>query len=80
MSHVFYCSPTNSTFFTSCCETAICDHQQKCPRCRNDVYPFYEGMSDMAREEAAGGYYNHNTRMARSSQAGQNAWYRKARP
>jgi hypothetical protein len=65
MSSVFHCSPTNSTFFTTCCQTAICDHQQKCPRCRKDVYPFYEGMSERERSEAAGGYYHHNTHMAR---------------
>jgi hypothetical protein len=69
MPGVFYCSPTNSTFFTTCCETAICDHQQKCPRCKADVYPFYEGMDERDRDEAAGGYYNHNTQMRRASYA-----------
>jgi hypothetical protein len=70
MAGVFYDSLTNSTFFTTCCEVAICDHQQKCPRCKKDVYPFFEGMTDEERRRAAGGYYNHNTRMARMSQAG----------
>ena len=65
MSSVFHCSPTNSTHFTTCCEVAICDDQQKCPRCRKDVYPFYEGMAEKDRQVAAGGYYNHNTRRAR---------------
>jgi hypothetical protein len=65
MAGVFHSGPTNSTFFTSCCKVAICDDQQKCPRCRNDVYPFYEGMTERDRAEAAGGYYNHNTHMAR---------------
>lgn len=69
MSGVFYDSPTNSTFFTTCCRVAICDHQQKCPQCRQDVYPFYSGMSDKERDEAAGGYYNHNTHMARMNSA-----------
>lgn len=69
MAGVFYCSPTNSTFFTTCCETAICDHEQRCPRCKKDVYPFVEGMTDEERDRAAGGYYNHNTRMARANYA-----------
>lgn len=34
---VFLCSPTNSTKFTECCETAICDNETKCPRCKRDV-------------------------------------------
>lgn len=69
MSGVRYCGPTNSTFFTDCCNVAICDDQQRCPVCKADVYPFYEGMSDEERDQAGGGYYNHNTRMARNSQA-----------
>lgn len=70
MSSVFYCSPFNSTFFTTCCRVAICDDQQKCPRCGEDVHPFYAGMSDSERREVAGGYWNHNTRMARTHAAG----------
>ena len=69
MPSVFHCSPYNSTKFTTCCETAICDDQQKCPRCQKDVYPFYEGMDRRDRDQAAGGYRNHNTRMARDSAA-----------
>jgi hypothetical protein len=65
MSGVYYCSSTNSTFFTKCCNVAICDDQQKCPRCKTDVTPFYGGMSESDRELAHGGYYHHNTRMAR---------------
>lgn len=71
MASVYYSSRTNSTFFTTCCNLAICDDQQKCPGCKADVYPFYDGMSDKDRNEAAGGYYNHKTRMARMSRAGQ---------
>ena len=71
MPSVYHCSPTNSTFFTTCCNTAICDNQQKCPRCRKDVYPFSEDMTDKERDEAAGGYYHHNTHMARWSVARQ---------
>lgn len=69
MSGVFYSSPTNSTLFTRCCRVAINHDQQKCPSCRKDVYPFYEGMTDTERNRAAGGYYNHNTNLARHSSA-----------
>mgnify|MGYP003419561013 FL=1 len=69
MPSVFHCSPTNSTKFTTCCKVAICDDQQRCPVCREDVYPFSKGMSEQDREQAAGGYYNHNTRLARDSAA-----------
>lgn len=69
MASVYFCSPTNSTFFTTCCDVAICDDQQECPRCKKDVYPFADGMSDEDRNEAAGGYYHHNTRMARWNSA-----------
>lgn len=69
MPSVYYSSQTNSTFFTTCCRVAICDHQQKCPNCKKDVYPFYEGMTDKERDEAEGGYYHHNTHLARMSAA-----------
>ena len=69
MAGVFYANQYNSTFFTTCCRVAICDDQQKCPHCKKDVFPFYEGMSEQERKEAAGGYYNHNTRMARMRSA-----------
>lgn len=65
MSNVHYDSPYNSTHFTTCCSVAILDHEQRCPECKQDVYPFYKGMTEKERDEAAGGYYNHNTHMAR---------------
>lgn len=34
MAGVFHSSSTNSTFFTTCCQLAINDDQQKCPGCR----------------------------------------------
>ena len=77
MAGVFYDNPYNSTFFTACCCVAICDAQQKCPRCGSDVHPFHEGMTDRERNEAAGGYFNHNTRMARMSMAGRSGYRRK---
>jgi len=39
MSSVYFCSGTNSTFFTSCCHVAICDDQEVCPVCKEKVYP-----------------------------------------
>jgi len=75
MSGVYYCSPTNSTYFTRCCDVAICDDQQKCPQCKKDVYPFEEGMTNKERDKAAGGYYNHNTRIARMHNARANRRY-----
>lgn len=37
-SYVYLSSPTNSTMFTTCCDTAICDDQTECPRCGKLVY------------------------------------------
>lgn len=28
---------TNSTMFTECCETAICDDERLCPKCGREV-------------------------------------------
>lgn len=35
--HPLYPSGTNSTFFTQCCDTAICDDQPNCPSCGRKV-------------------------------------------
>lgn len=64
---IFWCNPTNSTFFTTCCEVAICDNERKCPRCRKYVYPYFEDMTEDEMEEVGGGYYNHRAHMARRS-------------
>lgn len=29
----------NSTMFTTCCNVAILDHEDRCPRCKEDVEP-----------------------------------------
>ncbi len=58
---VRYCSPTNSTCFTTCCEAAILPDQRKCPDCGRFVYPFSAAMSD--REMS--GYDSHKVDMAR---------------
>ena len=39
VSGVYLCSPTNSTMFTTCCHTAICDDQANCPSCGVEVLP-----------------------------------------
>lgn len=69
MPSVRYANPYNSTHFTTCCGSAILPSQEKCPICRKDIYPFYEGMPDWERKEVSGGYYNHNTQMKRDSAA-----------
>ena len=51
MPSVYLCSPTNSTMFTTCCNVAICDEQENCPRCKERVEP--QGRN--ARWEAAYG-------------------------
>lgn len=49
MQRVFLCSPTNSTMFTSCCHTAICDDQALCPRCGEEVYPGKDATTHQRR-------------------------------
>lgn len=39
MPTVYLDSPTNSTFFTTCCKVAITDDQAKCPKCREEITP-----------------------------------------
>lgn len=36
---VFHANEFNSTFFTRCCEVAICDDQESCPGCGKMVVP-----------------------------------------
>lgn len=36
---VFHANEFNSTFFTRCCEVAICDNQESCPGCGKKVIP-----------------------------------------
>ncbi len=49
MATVFLSGPNNSTMFTTCCEVAITDEQNRCPYCSQEVTP--EGHS--ARWEVA---------------------------
>lgn len=39
---VFHANEFNSTFFTRCCEVAICDNQESCPGCGKKVIPAKE--------------------------------------
>lgn len=49
MPGVKFVSATNSTFFTTCCDCAICDDQKKCPSCGKDITPFdHEGRWNQA--------------------------------
>lgn len=43
--------PTNSTIFTTCCQTAINDNESRCPRCRELVYPYHDDMTEADRDE-----------------------------
>ncbi len=56
---------TNSTMFTECCETAICDDQPNCPRCGREIVG-HDAES------------NHERRMIRWKNATSH-WQRKAR-
>lgn len=69
MPGVHYAGLANNTIFTDCCDVAILPSQHKCPRCKKDIYPFYEGMSDQERALADGGYYNSQTDRARHAYA-----------
>ena len=37
MASVYFCSPTNSTYFTTCCNVAVTKEETKCPRCGANV-------------------------------------------
>lgn len=39
MAGVYFCSHTNSTFFTTCCELAVVDGEDDCPGCGEEVFP-----------------------------------------
>lgn len=36
--YVYLSSKTNSQMFTTCCNSAICSDQKRCPSCGNYVY------------------------------------------
>lgn len=57
MSRVRFSGPNNSTFFTTCCGCAINDYQERCPVCREQVYPY--PLSDGEH------YSEHQVNMAR---------------
>lgn len=39
MPTVYLDSPNNSTMFTSCCHVAICNDEERCPQCKEEVAP-----------------------------------------
>lgn len=43
MSSVYLDGPSNSTMFTTCCDVAITDREQRCPRCGQEVEPVGHG-------------------------------------
>lgn len=51
MPTVFLCSPTNSAMFTTCCQVAITDREDRCSVCKKEITP--QGRD--ARWEAAYG-------------------------
>ena len=54
MSGVHFCSSTNSTFFTDCCDVAI-TNEKNCPLCGKPVYPSSErGRWEMAMKRLFG--------------------------
>jgi hypothetical protein len=63
MPTVFLCSPTNSTMFTTCCEVAICDDQERCPRCKEIITP--SGRN--ARWDVAYGPHRERERQGKNS-------------
>jgi len=54
MAGVHFCSHTNSTKFTDCCDTAICDDEYKCPRCGKDIPSNPRARHDMAMHKFYG--------------------------
>ncbi len=42
MASVHFSSNTNSTFFTNCCNVAICNDQRNCPKCGVEVPGTYQ--------------------------------------
>ena len=39
MPTVEFSGPNNSTFFTTCCGTAICDDESRCRTCKKEIIP-----------------------------------------
>ena len=57
MPEVYFSSSTNSTFFTTCCQVAICDDQANCPVCKREISPrSHKGRWDMAMANQLGGH------------------------
>jgi len=48
---VFHANEFNSTFFTRCCEVAICNDQDKYPSCGKQVIPAHQRWSNATKEK-----------------------------
>jgi hypothetical protein len=64
MASVYLSSATNSTMFTRCCSVAICDHEARCSRCKEFVYPDREDDHAFGIDRS-----DHQRHMARWEQA-----------
>ena len=62
MASVFLCSPTNSTLFTTCCEVAITDKEDRCPHCKEEVPYTPEQRWNIAFRKTQKQKENHATR------------------
>jgi hypothetical protein len=54
MAGVYFCSHTNSTKFTECCQVAICDDETKCPLCKEEVPYTPRARHEMAMQKLYG--------------------------
>lgn len=55
MPTVKFSGPTNSTFFTTCCGSAICDDESQCPTCKQEITPrSYRGRWEVAMQTLYG--------------------------
>ncbi len=56
MATVMLSGETNSQTFTTCCQVAICDDQEKCPICKQVIEPLgrYRWQSAYARAKRIG--------------------------
>lgn len=48
MNSVYFCSPTNSTTFTTCCNTAIVE-EECCPECGEKVEGYEESNGQVTK-------------------------------
>lgn len=66
MPSVYLCSPTNSTLFTTCCDTAITDWQDKCQSCNQTIEPRSWDSAYGPIRQRVRGYGNYRTNDGRT--------------